>query len=75
MHIGSLMLLEVPARRQAGFHAHLLEHVRARLPRAPVLRRLLQPAPFGIGHPLWSELADLDPKKHVRRRRLAGSGG
>jgi len=75
MHVGSLMLLEVPARRQAGFHALLTEHVRGRLPRAPVLRRLLQPAPLGIGHPMWSELPDLDLKRHVRRRRLPGDGG
>jgi len=29
MHVGSLMLLEIPARQQAGFHARLVEHVRA----------------------------------------------
>ncbi|MEO8159929.1 MAG: wax ester/triacylglycerol synthase family O-acyltransferase [Arenimonas sp.] len=75
MHVGSLMLLEVPARRQAGFHALLTGHVRERLPRAPVLRRLLHPAPLGIGHPLWSEVATVDLRKHVRRRRLAGTGG
>jgi hypothetical protein len=75
MHVGSLMLLEVPARRQAKFHALLTEHVRQRLPHAPVLRRLLQPAPLGIGHPLWSELPEIDLKRHVRRRRLAGAGG
>jgi WS/DGAT/MGAT family acyltransferase len=75
MHVGSLMLLEVPARRQAGFHALLTDHVRERLPRAPVLRRLLQPAPLGIGHPLWSEVATVDLRKHIRRRRLPGAGG
>ena len=75
MHVGSLMLLEVPARRQAGFHALLSEHVRQRLPKAPVLRRLLHPAPLGIGHPMWSEVSTLDLRRHVRRRRLAGKGG
>lgn len=75
MHVGSLMLLEVPSRRQAGYHAALLDHVRGRLPRAPVLRRQLHAAPLGLGHPLWEELSDLDLKKHVRRRRLAGAGG
>jgi WS/DGAT/MGAT family acyltransferase len=49
--------------------------VRGRLPRAPVLRRLLQPAPFGIGHPLWSELPEVDLRRHVRRRRLPRDGG
>lgn len=75
MHVGSLMLLEVPASRQAGFHSLLIDHVRGRLPRAPVLRRLLHPAPLGIGHPLWSEAPAVDMRKHVRRRRLIGTGG
>jgi WS/DGAT/MGAT family acyltransferase len=75
MHVGSLMLLEVPARRQAGFHARLSTHLRERLPLAPVLRKQLHPAPFGLGHPLWAELPDVDLRRHLLRRRLPGSGG
>jgi WS/DGAT/MGAT family acyltransferase len=75
MHVGSLMLLEVPARRQDTFHARLAAHLRERLPRAPVLRRQLHEAPFGLGHPLWEELPDIDLRRHLLRRRLPGTGG
>src|ERR1043165_7935962 len=60
MHVGSVMLLEVPARQQAKFFDRLAAHLRERLPRAPALRRQLHAAPLGLGHPLWSELPELD---------------
>jgi len=75
MHVGSLMLLEVPARQQAGFHAKLSAHLRERLPFAPALRRQLHEAPLNLGHPMWSELPDLDLRQHLRKRRLSGTGG
>jgi WS/DGAT/MGAT family acyltransferase len=75
MHVGSVMLLEVPARQQAKFYDRLAAHLRERLPRAPVLRKQLHEAPFGLGHPLWSELPDVDLRKHLLRRRLPGAGG
>jgi WS/DGAT/MGAT family acyltransferase len=75
MHVGSVMLLEVPARQQPRFFERLAAHLRERLPRAPALRRQLHPAPFGLGHPLWEELPDLDLRQHLRRRRLPGTGG
>jgi WS/DGAT/MGAT family acyltransferase len=75
MHVGSVMLLEVPARQQASFFEKLSAHLRERLPRAPALRRQLHSAPLGLGHPLWSELPDIDLRQHLRRRRLPGAGG
>jgi hypothetical protein len=75
MHVGSVMLLEVPARQQPKFLDKLASHLRERLPRAPVLRKQLHAAPLGLGHPLWSELPDIDLKQHLRKRRLAGDGG
>jgi WS/DGAT/MGAT family acyltransferase len=75
MHVGSLMLLEVPARQQAMFFDRLAAHLRERLPRAPALRKQLHPAPFGLGHPLWSELPEVDLRRHLLRRRLPGAGG
>ena len=75
MHVGSVMLLEVPPRQQPGFHAKLSAHLRERMPRAPALRRQLHAAPLGLGHPLWSELPDIDLRQHLRRRRLPGAGG
>jgi WS/DGAT/MGAT family acyltransferase len=75
MHVGSVMLLEVPARRQPKFFERLAAHLRERLPRAAVLRKQLHEAPFGLAHPLWSELPDVDLRRHLLRRRLPGSGG
>jgi WS/DGAT/MGAT family acyltransferase len=75
MHVGSVMLLEVPARQQARFFERLSAHLRERLPRAPALRRQLHAAPLGLGHPLWSELPDIDLRQHLRRRKLPGKGG
>ena len=75
MHVGSVMLLEVPARQQPKFFERLGAHLRERMPRAPVLRKQLHEAPFGLGHPLWSELPEVDLRRHLLRRRLPGSGG
>ena len=75
MHVGSLMLIELPNNRRYDFHSALLAHLAERLPRAPALRRVLQEAPLDLGHPMWSEAATLDLRRHVRRRRLPGVGG
>ncbi len=73
MHVGSLMLLDAP--RHGDFHAALQAHIEERLPRAPVLRRMLYLAPFDLGHPMWGEAPRLHLRQHVRRRRLPGKGG
>jgi WS/DGAT/MGAT family acyltransferase len=75
MHVGSLMLIELPKKRGYDFHGALLAHLGERLPHAPALRRVLQEAPLDLGHPMWSEAATLDLRRHVRRRRLPGAGG
>lgn len=74
MHVGSLMRLDWPDG-SGDFHARLMDHVSARLPRAPALRRVLKEAPLDLGHPVWMEAGALDLRKHVRRRRLPGAGG
>ncbi len=73
MHVGSLMLLDAPAH--GDFHPRLLEHIAARLPRAPALRRVLHDAPLDLGHPMWGDALRLDLRRHIRRRRLPGKGG
>ena len=54
MHVGSVMLIELPKRRGFDFHAALLAHIAERLPRAPALRRILHEAPLDLGHPMWA---------------------
>jgi len=75
MHVGSVMLIELPARRDYDFHEELLALVAERLPRAPALRRVLHEAPLGLGHPMWADAPRLDLKKQIRKRKLPGKGG
>ena len=80
MHVGSVMLIELPdreARRRHNydFHQALAAHIQARLPHAPALRRVLREAPLDLGHPMWSEAESVDLKKHIRKRKLPGTGG
>lgn len=75
MHVGSVMLIELPAKRGFDFHQALLAHLAERLPRAPALRRVLHEAPLDLGHPMWADAPNLDLKQHIRRRRLPGNGG
>lgn len=73
MHVGSVMLIE-PMRRRGDFRADLIAHLAERLPRAPALRRVLQPAPLDLGHPMWRELDQIDLAAHVLERRLPKPG-
>lgn len=75
MHVGSLMVIELPKRRGYDFRDALLSHLAERLPRAPALRRVLHAAPLGLGHPMWAEADAIALESHVRRRKLAGNGG
>ena len=80
MHVGSVMLIEVPAaaarkKTPYDFRAVLTAHLAERMPRAPVLRRVLHQAPMSIGHPMWMEAPAVDLEKHVLRRKLPGKGG
>ena len=75
MHVGSVMLIELPAKRGFDFHDALLAHMAERLPRAPALRRVLHEAPLDLGHPMWADADKVDLRKHIRRRRLPGKGG
>ena len=46
MHVGSLMLLDLPKRRGYDFHRSLTALLKERLGEAPVLRRVLVEAPL-----------------------------
>ena len=74
MHVGSVMRIEPRRARGYDFHRDLLRHLAERLPRAPVLRRVLQPAPLELGHPMWREVAEIDLESHVLKRRLPKPG-
>ncbi len=73
MHVGSVMLLQAP-RRRYDFHGILIAHIRERLPRAAVLRRVLREAPLDLGHPMWAEAPALDLDAHIQKRGLPAPG-
>src|SRR5918993_165825 len=82
MHVGSVMLIEVPTRRGYDFHAALLAHIAERLPRAPALRRVLHEAPLDLGHPMWQfvVIENVEPGvvalySKVHHALLDGQGG
>ncbi len=74
MHVGSLMLLKPPARGSKNFRTRLRDHVAARLSSAAPLRRVLEHAPLGMGHPLWREFAALDLDWHIAQQRVRAPG-
>src|SRR5690606_16767375 len=70
-----LMRLTPPKRRGFNLHRALTAHVAARLDQAAPLRRLLQDAPLDLGHPMWTELEQLDLSHHIVAPRLRRPGG
>jgi WS/DGAT/MGAT family acyltransferase len=74
MHVGSLMLLELPAgrRRRDPFTA-IRAHLAARIHLAPVFWHRLAPMPVDIASPAWIR-ADPDLDHHVRHMRLPAPG-
>ena len=74
MHVGSLMLLDPPKEATADFHQHLIDLVSDRLTSTKALRRVLEDAPLGLGHPIWREYAELDLDWHIQHRRVHAPG-
>lgn len=64
MHVGALHVLELPGDHDGDYVHDLREHLRARLPLLPALRRRLLAMPLGLSHPGWVE-ADPDLEQHV----------
>ncbi|HUG21654.1 WS/DGAT/MGAT family O-acyltransferase, partial [Piscinibacter sp.] len=74
MHVGSLMLLDLPE----GFAGDFRDEVEAMLARrmhlASVLTRKLAPMPFELAEPVWIEDDDIDLDHHVRSVSLRRPG-
>jgi WS/DGAT/MGAT family acyltransferase len=74
MHVGALNLLELPADYDGDYTQDLREHMRARLPLTPALRRRLVEMPLELSNPSWVA-ADPDLDEHIVEIALpAGSG-
>ena len=78
MHVGSVMLIEIPktrSKKKYDFQSELMVHLQNRLPQAAALRRVLTETPLDLAHPMWMETDTIDLKKHVMKKTLPGKGG
>jgi diacylglycerol O-acyltransferase len=64
MHIGSLLVLDVPDPQRGGAAERLRDHVIARLSRTPLLRTL-HAAPLGFDSDVWVRADHVDLDRHV----------
>lgn len=64
MHIGSLLVLDVPDTQRHGAAERLRDHVVSQLARTPLLRTL-HPAPLGFDSDVWVRADDVDVDRHV----------
>lgn len=74
MHVGSLMLLELPAGYKGDFYEDLKSMLAKRMHMASVLTRKLAPMPFELAEPVWIEDDDVDLDYHVRSHMLRPPG-
>jgi diacylglycerol O-acyltransferase len=74
MHVGSMHVFEPPVGGAEGLAAAVRAHIGARLDRADVFTRRLEPMPLGLANPAWVRAAEVDLDHHVRRMRLPEPG-
>lgn len=65
-HIGALQFYEVPESRKASFAGEVRARIAERLPRTPLLCRLVE-APLGFDSRAWFALDSCDLSYHVER--------
>lgn len=64
MHVGALLLFEVPEAEKPALLERLRRHLAERLPATPLQARLVQ-APEGYDSDVWADLASADMAAHV----------
>ncbi len=74
MHVGSLMLLDLPDGYDGDFYEDAKAMIGARMHLASVLTRKLAPMPFELSEPVWIEDEDIDVDYHVRSLTLRRPG-
>jgi diacylglycerol O-acyltransferase len=74
MHVGALHLLELPAGYNGDYAEDLREHMHARMPLLPALRRKLVAMPLGLSNPGWVD-AEPDLDEHIVEIELTEGSG
>ena len=74
MHVGALHVLELPDSFRGRFVTALRQHLKTRLPLAPVLRRRLWWMPLNLANPAWVD-AEPDLRRHIVEIKLPKGAG
>jgi len=74
MHVGSLMLFDLPAGYKGDFYDDVKELVGNRMHLASIFHRKLAQMPFELAEPVWIEDDDIDLDYHVRGATLRKPG-
>ncbi|MGL6112704.1 MAG: WS/DGAT/MGAT family O-acyltransferase [Rubrivivax sp.] len=74
MHVGSLMLLELPPGYAGDFYDDVKAVIAQRLHLVQAFNRKLAPMPFDLADPLWVTDDDIDLDYHIRHLTLRKPG-
>lgn len=74
MHVGSLMLLDIPEGYKSDYYEEAKAMIGSRLHLATILTRKLAQMPFELAEPVWIEDSDIDIDYHVRSLTLRRPG-
>lgn len=74
MHVGSLMLLELPDDYQGDYYEDVKSMIGRRMHLSAVLTRKLAQMPFELAEPVWIDDDDIDLDYHVRSLTLRRPG-
>jgi diacylglycerol O-acyltransferase len=74
MHVGSLMMFELPKGYKGDFYEDVKGMLAKRLHLSGLLTRKLAPMPFELADPVWIEDDDIDLDYHVRHVTLRKPG-
>jgi len=74
MHVGSLMLFELPKGYKGDYYEAVKGMLAKRLHLSGLLTRKLAPMPFELADPVWIEDDDIDLDYHVRHVTLRKPG-
>ncbi|MDM0117859.1 wax ester/triacylglycerol synthase family O-acyltransferase [Variovorax sp. J22R133] len=74
MHVGSLMLLDLPQGYEGDYHEDVKKVIGKRMHLASVLTRKLAQMPFELAEPVWIDDDDIDLDYHVRSLTLPRPG-
>ena len=74
MHVGGLILFELPAGYAGDYYEDVKAHIARRMHLASVFTRKLALMPFELANPVWVDDDDVDLDYHVRRVILPRPG-